>query len=182
MTVQELARQLLSPEEEREWEAALEELREEAYPLFYNKNQEIIHDLLFLDTMDEFLDFLVEEPLEEECFHMSFLCHHGYGIQIGGYEEDAGPALAAFLEEKGLNSPELQAFLKQGEIQTDGEEDDSFKASISALNQLLNDGFGVRFLVLEDGTYCDCQYSLLLLKKALWKEAHASWESENFLI
>ena len=44
------------------------------------------------------------------------------------------------------------------------------------------EGQGVRLAVWEDFVYCDCEYTLLLLDRALAARVYAEWESENFMI
>ena len=38
----------------------------------------IIQSILFLETLEEFLDFSKENDLDTECFCAAFLCTHGY--------------------------------------------------------------------------------------------------------
>ncbi len=179
MTIQELTRLILTPEEENDLQHTLRLLENQEYEAFYQANEEILCNILFLRNLDEFLDFTEEEDLDVECFCFAYLCEKEYGISLGGYEEDVRPALTSFLGEKGIHSPELQAFLDKERIYTECDDIDNFRSSVAALNQILNTS-GVRFVVFEDEVYCDCEYSMLLVKEDLYAEILQSWESDNF--
>ena len=96
MDVLNLAELLLSPDEKNELHSSMELLEQSDYSAFYEKNQSIIQSILFLETLEEFLDFSKENELYAECFCAAFLCAHGYGIQIGGYEDDLTHTLTEF--------------------------------------------------------------------------------------
>ena len=88
MNALNLADLLLSPEEKNELQSSMEMLEQLNYSMFFEENQSIIQSILFIETLEEFLDFSKENNLDAECFCAAFLCAHGYGIQIGGYEDD----------------------------------------------------------------------------------------------
>ena len=96
MDVLNLAELLLSPDEKNELHSSMELLEQSDHSAFYEKNQSIIQSILFLETLEEFLDFSKENELYAECFCAAFLCAHGYGIQIGGYEDDLTHTLTEF--------------------------------------------------------------------------------------
>ena len=96
MDVLNLAELLLSPDEKNELHSSMELLEQSDYSAFYEKNQSIIQSILFLETLEEFLDFSKENELYAECFCAAFLCAYGYGIQIGGYEDDLTHTLTEF--------------------------------------------------------------------------------------
>ena len=52
---------------------------------------------------------------------------------------------------------------------------------MTAINQEL-DTHGIRFVALEDFVYCDCEYTVLKLDKALADKMLSSWSNENFEI
>ena len=83
MNILNLADLLLSPDEKGELQTSMELLEQSKYSAFYESNQNMIQSILFLETLEEFLDFSKENSLEKECFCAAFLCAHGYGIQIG---------------------------------------------------------------------------------------------------
>ena len=70
--------------------------------------------------------------------------------------------------------------IRREKIYTDCADFDNFKKSLTEVNQVL-DSRGLRLAVWEDCVYCDCEYTLLLLKKEL-AEQTARWQSENFEI
>ena len=102
MDVLNLAELLLSPDEKNELHSSMELLEQSDHSAFYEKNQSIIQSILFLETLEEFLDFSKENELDAECFCAAFLCAHGYGIQIGGYEDDLTHTLMEFFHTQGI--------------------------------------------------------------------------------
>ena len=96
MNILDLADLLLSPDEKKELQTSMELLEKSNYSVFYESNQNIIKSILFLETLEEFLDFSKENSLDKECYCAAFLCAHGYGIQIGGYEDDLTHTLTEF--------------------------------------------------------------------------------------
>ena len=63
MDVLNLAELLLSPDEKNELHSSMELLEQSDYSAFYEKNQSIIQSILFLETLEEFLDFSKENEL-----------------------------------------------------------------------------------------------------------------------
>ena len=89
MDVLNLAELLLSPDEKNELHSSMELLEQSDHSAFYEKNQSIIQSILFLETLEEFLDFSKENELDAECFCAAFLCAHGYtGNGISGNFRD----------------------------------------------------------------------------------------------
>ncbi len=179
MTIKDLTYMLLTVEEETELQRDLELLQNKEYSAFYTANERIIRNILFLENLDEFLDFVNEEVLDVECFCFAYLCEKQYGISLGIYEDDVRPTLTSFLNGKGINLSELQILFDKERIYTECDDMDNFKASISAMNQILNHT-GERLIVFEDSMYCDCEYSLFLVTEDLYTDIVESWESDNF--
>ena len=181
MNVVKLADLLLSPDEKREMQSSMELLEQSNYSAFYEKNQIIIQNILFLETLDEFLDFSQDNRLDVECFCAAFLCEKGYGIQVGGYEDDLTDTLANFFKERAVGYSEILEIISKEKIYTDCSDYDNFKKSLEAINQILVT-HGLQLTVLEDFVYCSCEYTVLLMKKALVSEVVSSWDSDNFEI
>jgi len=181
MNVLNLADLLLSPDEKKELQSSMEMLEHSNYSGFYGKNQRIIQSILFIETLDEFLDFSTENKLDTECFCAAFLCANGYGIQIGGYEDDLTHTLTEFFHTKGMEYSEISEIICKEKIYTDCSDYDNFKKSLIAINQVL-DAHGLKLVVLEDFVYCDCEYTILSLGKALADKVLAAWSSDNFEI
>lgn len=179
MNVIDLSALLLSPDEKCEMEASIKMLEQSGLSAFYEKNQSIVQSILFIETLDEFLDFSNENHLNIECFCAAFLCAKGYGIQIGGYEDDLTDVLTEFFCSKGIEYPDIIDIVCRTKIYTDCSDSDNFKTSMTAINQVL-DAHGVQLIVLEDFVYCDCEYTVLSLDKALAENVLSSWKSENF--
>ena len=179
MNVLNLADLLLSPDEKKELQISTEMLEQSNYPAFYESNQNIIKSILFIETLEEFLDFSKENHLDMECFCAAYLCTHGYGIQIGGYEDDLTPALTEFFHTQGMEYPEISEIVCKEKIYTDCSDYDNFKKSMAAINKIL-DTHGIRLIVLEDFVYCDCEYTVLSLDKTLADKVLSSWSSDNF--
>ncbi len=176
-----LNRQLLSQEEQNEMEVSLGLLEKEDYPAFYEKNKDIIRSSLFIEDMEEFLDFSGEDELDRECFSFAFLCAKKHGIQIGGYKDDLTDTLTAFFKEKGLWYPEISEIIGTETIYTDGSDIDNFKNSMEEMNRVL-DVHGLQLAVFEDCVYCECEYTILVLDKPLAERISSSWESDNFSV
>ena len=107
MNIMDLADLLLSPDEKKELQTSKELLGQSNCSAFYESNQNIIKSILFLETLEEFLDFSKENELDAECFCAAFLCLHGYGVQIGGYEDDLTHILTEFFHIQGMEYPEI---------------------------------------------------------------------------
>ena len=159
----------------------MELLEQSNHSAFYEKNQSIIQSILFLETLEEFLDFSKENELDAECFCAAFLCAHGYGIQIGGYEDDLTHILTEFFHTQGMEYPEISEIVHKEKIYTDCSDYDNFKKSITAINQVLG-VYGMRLIVLEDYIYCDCEYTVLRVDKTLAENVLSTWSSDNFEI
>ena len=113
MDVLNLAELLLSPDEKNELHSSMELLEQSDHSAFYEKNQSIIQSILFLETLEEFLDFSKENELDAECFCAAFLCAHGYGIQIGGYEDDLTHTLMEFFHTQGMEYREISEVVRK---------------------------------------------------------------------
>ena len=181
MNALNLADLLLSPEEKNELQSLMEMLEQSNYSVFYEKNQNIIQSILFIETLEEFLDFSKENNLDAECFCIAFLCTHGYGIQIGGYEDDLTHTLTEFFHTQEMEYPEISEIICKEKIYTDCSDYDNFKKSLIAINKVL-EMHGVQLIVLEDFVYCDCEYTILRLEKTLADKVLATWSSDNFEI
>lgn len=181
MNILNLADILLSPDERNELQDSMEMLLQSNYSLFYEKNQSIIQSILFTETLDDFLDFSKENALDVECFCTAFLCIRGYGIQIGGYEEDLTHILTEFFHTQRMEYLEISEIICKEKIYTDCSDYDNFKKSLAAINKVL-DIYGIQLIVLEDFVYCDCEYTILKLDKVLADKVLSSWSSNNFEI
>ena len=118
---------------------------------------------------------------KDKHYCVAFLCAHGYGIQIGGYEDDLTHTLTEFFHTQGMEYPEISEIVCKEKIYTDCSDYDNFKKSMTAINQEL-DTHGIRLVVLEDFVYCDCEYTVLKLDKALADKMFSSWSTDNFEI
>ena len=181
MNVVDLTIMVLSSSEKNELQTSIDMLEQSNFSAFYEKNQSIIQSILFLETLEEFLDFSKEDELDAECFCAAFLCAHGYGIQIGGYEDDLTHTLTEFFHTQGIEYPEISEIVHREKIYTDCSDYDNFKKSMTAINQVL-DVHGMRLTVLEDYIYCDCEYTVLRVDKTLAENVLSTWSSDNFEI
>ena len=181
MDMMELAKLILPPEEYGELREAVGLLESGRFATFYEKYPGIVLSVLFIDNLEEFLDFSKENTLDRECVCAAFLCGKGYGLSVGGYEDDLTQALVGFLQGRGAAAPEALEILQRERVYTDCGDFDNFKRTLSEVNQVL-EGQGVRLAVWEDFVYCDCEYTLLLLDRAVEERVHAGWRSESFMI
>lgn len=181
MNILSLAELLVSPEEKNEMQNSVQMLQEKDFSRFYDKNQDIVRNILFLESVDEFLDFSNDNSLDIECFCAAFLCAKGYGIQIGGYEDDLTQILTEFFKNKGIDDSKVFEIINSEKIYTDCSDYDNFKESMTAINQVLAP-HGVRVIVFEDFVYCDCEYTVLIVNNALADKLTSLWQSDNFEI
>lgn len=181
MYMTELAKLILPPEEYGELREAVGLLESGRFAAFYEKCPSVVLSVLFIDNLEKFLDFSKENALNQECVCAAFLCERGYGLSVGGYEDDLTQALVGFLQGRGAAAPEALEILQRERVYTDCGDFDNFKRTLSEVNQVL-EGQGVRLAVWEDFVYCDCEYTLLLLDRALAARVYAGWRSENFMI
>lgn len=179
MNISSLAELLLSPEEKIEMQNSMQMLEAKKFSEFYETNQSIVRNILFLESADEFLDFSNENSLDIECFCAAFLCVKGYGIQIGGYEDDLTQTLTAFFRAKKFDNPKIFEIINSEKIYTDCSDYDNFKKSITAINSVL-DPYGIRVIVFEDFVYCDCEYTVLIVDNAIADRLTSSWQSDSF--
>ena len=181
MNASSLAELLLSPEEKNEMQNSMQMLQARNYSGFYDNNQSIVRNILFIESVDEFLDFSNENSLDIECFCVAFLCAKGYGIQVGGYEDDLTHPLTEFFKAKGIDDPKVFEIISSEKIYTDCSDYDNFKKTLTAINQVLSP-HGVRVIVLEDFVYCDCEYTVLIVDNALADKVASLWQSDSFEI
>ncbi len=181
MDVVDLAERLLSLEEKEELQNAVRLLEDRDLSAFYEKNRSIVRDMLFIEELDEFLDFSSKDLLDTECFCAAFMCAKGYGIQVGGYEDDLTQALTDFFKAKVPDQPAVFAVIGQEKIYTDCSGYDTFKRSLAAIDQIIAP-YGERVIVLADSMYCDCLYTVLLLDAPLAEEVTTAWQSDTFEI
>ena len=181
MNASGLAELLLSPEEKNEMQNAVQMLEAENFFEFYGGNQSIVRNILFIESVEEFLDFSTENSLDIECFCAAFLCAKGYGIQVGGYEDDLTNPLTEFFKAKGIDDLKVFEMINSEKIYTDCGDYDNFEESLTAINQVLSP-HGVRVIVLEDSVYCDCEYTVLIVDNALADKVASLWQSDSFEI
>lgn len=181
MDMTELAKLILPPEEYGELREAVGLLEIGRFAAFYEKYPGVVLSVLFIDNLEEFLDFSKENTLNQECVCAAFLCGRRYGLSVGGYENDLTQALAGFLQGRGAAAPEALEILQRERVCTDCGGFDNFKRTLTQINQVL-ESQGVRLLVWEDFVYCDCEYTLLLLDRSLAERVRTGWRSENFTI
>ena len=91
MNVVDLAVMLLSLDEKSEMQTSIELLKESNFSAFYENNQDIVQSILFIETLDDFLDFSSENLLDVECYCAAFLCAKGYGILAPGRSPGRSP-------------------------------------------------------------------------------------------
>lgn len=181
MNALSLAELLLSPEEKNEMQNSVQMLQAKDISGFYDKNQSIVRNILFIESVDEFLDFSSENSLDIESFCAAFLCSKGYGIQVGGYEDDLTHSLTELFKAKGIDDPKVFEIINSEKIYTDCSDYDNFKKSLTAINQVIG-SYGIQVIVFEDFVYCDCEYTVLIVDNALADKLISLWQSDSFEI
>lgn len=179
MDIFDITRLLLSPAQQEELAQSLALLKAEDWAGFYQRESGAAEQILFIQTAEEWLDFCAQQSLDWECFCFAFLCQKGKALQIGGYQQDIFPKLRAFLARLGRDTPEIRQWLDQERIDADCGGPQPFLQALGRLSRLLS-AQGVGLALWEDGLYCDCQYTLVLLDGKAAKQAADGWQSESF--
>lgn len=87
MTIYELANNILSKEDRRELHRSIFLLNNNSEE-FYKKYSNLIQNIIFVTSQNEFMDFLNENILNKNIFILEFLSSKNYCIRIGRYEKN----------------------------------------------------------------------------------------------
>ena len=132
----------------------------EHFSELYRTQADVINEMLFIETQQEFEDFLADEGgIDEEVFWLYYGAVHSESLLIGGYEEDVTQKVSGFLKQKlpeDLFSAVLE-HLQNVYVDIDGE--DNMKEKADLCSQCLeNTGYSLRLDF--DDTYCAGAYYL----------------------
>lgn len=142
--------------------------RQSIHTLFVDKNylelyqtqQKTLREMLFVDTQQEFEDFLNSEgSLEEDIFWLYYAAVQADSLLIGAYEEDVTSKVSTFLQEKlpAAVFSDIQPYLQ--DIYVDIDDRDTLSERIDRCNQSLSDKNYFIQIECED-TYCALAYFL----------------------
>lgn len=110
------------------------------YIELYQVQAETINEMLLIDNLQDFEDFLESEDfIEEDVFWLHYAAVHGESLLIGGYEEDVTEKITDFLKKQLPDDIFLaiQEFLQELYVDIDGE--DNLEEKIGLCNQRLTD-------------------------------------------
>lgn len=126
----------------------------EHFSELYRAQADVINEMLFIETQQEFEDFLASEGgIDEEVFWLHYGAVHSESLSIGGYEEDVTQKISEFLKQK---LPEnlfsaMREHLQNVYVDVDGE--DNLKEKVDLCSQCLeNTDYSLR-LDFDDTYY-----------------------------
>jgi len=147
--------------------------RQYIHTLFVDKNylelyqiqSTTLREMLFVDTQQEFEDFLKSEgSLEEDIFWLYYAVVQAESLLIGAYEEDVTSKVSTFLQGKlpTVLFSGVQMYLQ--DIYADIDDRDNLRKKIDICNQYLSDKNYFIQVECED-TYCALAYFLTVKQK-----------------
>lgn len=135
-------------------------LASKKYLELYQQKAEVIHDMLLIETQEEFEEFLCDEnEIEEDIFWLYDANWNGENLRIDGYAEDVTKQVSAFLQSKLPES--IFALLKDVliDLYVDLGTRDTLQDRVSACNKIL-ESYGYRIQLDFEDTYCAGTYFL----------------------
>ena len=138
---------------------------DKSYLELYQIQTKTIHTMLFVNTQQEFEDFLKSEAyLEEDIFWLYYAVVQAESLLIGAYEEDVTSKVSTLLKERlpmaVFNN--IQTYLQ--DIYVDIDDRDNLREKIDICNQYLSDKNYFIHVDCED-TYCALAYFLTVKLK-----------------
>lgn len=135
------------------------------YLELYRLQSKTLQKMLFVNSEQEFEDFLKnEESLEEDIFWLYYAVIHGESLLIGGYDKDVTAKITTFLKNKLPETifKDIQKYLS--DIYVDIDDRDTLQEKINACNLCLSDSS--YFIQVEcDDIYCALAYFLTVEQK-----------------
>ena len=135
------------------------------YLELYQSQSKTLHEMLFVNTQQEFEDFLKsEDSLEEDIFWLYYAVVQAESLLIGAYEEDVTSKVSIFLKEKLPTAifTGIQIYLQ--DIYVDIDDMDNLQEKMAICNQYLSDKKYFIQVEYED-TYCALAYFLTVKSK-----------------
>ena len=135
------------------------------YLELYQIQSKTLHEMLFVNTQQEFEDFLKsEDSLEEDIFWLYYAVVQAESLLIGAYEEDVTSKVSMFLKEKLPTAvfTGIQIYLQ--DIYVDIDDRDNLQEKMDTCNQYLSDKNYFIQVEYED-TYCALAYFLTVKSK-----------------
>ena len=130
------------------------------YLELYQIQSETLNEMLFVNTQQEFEDFLKSgDSLEEDIFWLYYAVVQAESLLIGAYEEDVTSKVSIFLKEKLPEAvfADIQMYLQ--DIYVDIDDRDNLREKMDICNQYLSDKNYLIQVEYED-TYCALAYFL----------------------
>lgn len=120
----------------------------------YQVQADVINQMLSLETLQDFEDFLADVGgIDEDVFWLHYGAVHGESLLIGGYEEDVTQKVSGFLKQKLPESlfSAIQEHLEN--IYVDIDDEDNLKEKVGLCNRCLeNTDYSLR-LDFDDTYY-----------------------------
>lgn len=130
--------------------------KEQKFDTIYNQYKEVVDEVLFISSMDEFNDFVNNEEVEEEPFLLAFAYQKGVCCNIGMYDENANKILSDYVNECSHVNVDLS------DHSHSYDEIKFLKKDIMNINQLIQNT-NKKYIVLLDDVYCEGSYYIFMI-------------------
>lgn len=157
----ELAKKILDKRKYEELYFSLARIEASDQEDVYNSNKEIFDGMLFINTYDEFADFISDNVIEKSVYIFAFMSCCGSCIEIGGYEEGLQNKIFTFTKQKFKEIGLEMISLPNYEVFTDYDGVDNFMEYLINCNNDLK-SFGKEFVIFQNDIYCACMYNLFM--------------------
>jgi hypothetical protein len=182
MDINLLAKELLDAQEYAELTNAIKLLENNNIEMFYNNYSNILETLFFVQSYEEFMDFIEEnETIKTNILILGFLAKKNKCIEIGGYEDKLEKRIKQFIGK--INNNELNNNINQlnENVYTDYDGEDNFSEYISKLNDILIH-YKLKMIIFFNDVYCACAYNLFLLDVSFVKNIVNEWQDDDIQI
>jgi hypothetical protein len=137
---------------------------------------DVIEELTFSTSYDDFLDFINEGALSKGLFILGFLHKKNKCMQVGGYERNLQGRITTFISNK-VDNVDLSGFENE-EVFSDYDGDDNFVEYIERINarlQLSN----MTIVVFFNDVYSACTYHIFIVEARLYKKILCEWKDKE---
>lgn len=136
------------------------------FDIIYNQYKDVVDELLFISSTDEFNDFINEQgELKEEPFLLEFAYRKGVCCNIGMYDENANKILSGYINK--YSDIDVNLHYSYDDI-------NHLKGDIISINELIKNT-NKKYLALLDDTYCEGCYYIFIIDEEIDDK---QWESQ----
>lgn len=110
----------------------------EHFSELYQTQADVINEMLSMETLQDFEDFLESEGgIDEDVFWLHYGAVHGKSLLIGGYEEDVTQKVSAYLKQKLAENLFSAVEEHLTNVYVDIDDEDNLKEKVGLCNQCL---------------------------------------------